>query len=417
MKRKIGFLLAALVVFSVFSPVEIVRAENLVVSGTTAEYSELIAALKGLMRTEVYGKPMEEWTLNSFKDHIKALTPVSDGEQASASGDWYTYTTDPPELLGTQMSIVENRRDRELTEEESLNGVVENIRAEIRTDVYTYQDGDSHSRTSISVKDSHNNLTIVDNYQGGFHSDPKEGIAVHRYAGEPLSAITAEELYAYLPEESVETIRQGLRDQKLITIYLDYDPVAQYTDRLFMSGDETSPGFRYNDIGVSFINGELANLSMVLSADGGQEEDPVVSFKPMFRLYNPNSGEHFYTSAAGERDYLVSVGWTDEGEAWNAPELSGTPVFRLYNPNAGDHHYTINSFERDHLVSQGWIDEHIGWYSADSGSGQKIHRLYNPNCTGAGAHHYTANEEEAKMLEDVGWEYEGIGWYGVSATK
>ena len=30
----------------------------------------------------------------------------------------------------------------------------------------------------------------------------------------------------------------------------------------------------------------------------------------MHRLYNPNSGEHFYTSNSGERDVLVSVGWT-----------------------------------------------------------------------------------------------------------
>ena len=33
----------------------------------------------------------------------------------------------------------------------------------------------------------------------------------------------------------------------------------------------------------------------------------------MYRLYNPNSGEHFYTADASERDHLVDVGWNYEG--------------------------------------------------------------------------------------------------------
>ena len=33
----------------------------------------------------------------------------------------------------------------------------------------------------------------------------------------------------------------------------------------------------------------------------------------MYRLYIPNSGEHFYTANAAENDFLVSVGWNDEG--------------------------------------------------------------------------------------------------------
>ena len=36
----------------------------------------------------------------------------------------------------------------------------------------------------------------------------------------------------------------------------------------------------------------------------------------MYRLYNPNSGEHFYTSDTAERDNLINLGWLDEGIAW-----------------------------------------------------------------------------------------------------
>ena len=136
-----------------------------------------------------------------------------------------------------------------------------------------------------------------------------------------------------------------------------------------------------------------------------------VTYTPMYRLYNPNSGEHFYTANETERDTLSGLGWKYEGVAWNAPDSSDTPVYRLYNPNAGDHHYTTSEKEKDNLVSLGWKDEGIGWYSTGS-DGQALLRLYNPNATGAGAHHYTTSETEKDNLVSLGWKYEGIAWYG-----
>ena len=134
--------------------------------------------------------------------------------------------------------------------------------------------------------------------------------------------------------------------------------------------------------------------------------------RSMYRLYNPNSGEHFYTSNQGERDHLVSLGWRYEGVAWNAP-LTGAPIFRLYNPNAGDHHYTGSEKERDDLVKLGWKYEGVAWYTAPSTTKKPQYRLYNPNCTGAGAHHYTGSTKERDDLVKLGWRYEGIAWYGV----
>ncbi|MBQ9609217.1 MAG: hypothetical protein IJV15_07230 [Lachnospiraceae bacterium] len=131
----------------------------------------------------------------------------------------------------------------------------------------------------------------------------------------------------------------------------------------------------------------------------------------MYRLYNPNSGEHFYTANETERDNLVGYGWRYEGIAWTAPETSDIPVYRLYNPNAGDHHYTISVSERDKLVNLGWKDEGIGWYSSGD-DGQALYRLYNPNAKAAGAHHYTTSTTERDILVGFGWKNEGIAWYG-----
>lgn len=85
---------------------------------------------------------------------------------------------------------------------------------------------------------------------------------------------------------------------------------------------------------------------------------------PIYRLYNPNSGEHFYTRDSNESKYLNSLGWNYEGTGWNAPS-TGTPVYRLYNPNAtgaGSHHYTLNSYEINSIVSAGWRYEGVSWY-------------------------------------------------------
>ena len=136
------------------------------------------------------------------------------------------------------------------------------------------------------------------------------------------------------------------------------------------------------------------------------------SVHEMHRLYNPNSGEHFYTKETAERDHLVNVGWNYEGTAWYSPKSSSSPVYRLYNPNAGDHHYTLDAKEKDELVKLGWKYEGIGWYSASKSNGQAIHRQYNPNAV-AGAHNFTTDENERDFLINNGWSHEGIAWYGV----
>ena len=139
---------------------------------------------------------------------------------------------------------------------------------------------------------------------------------------------------------------------------------------------------------------------------------PVVEAVAMYRLYNPNSGEHFYTADIAERDNLESLGWSYEGIGWIAPSISDTPVYRLYNPNAGEHHYTTDPAERDMLVEAGWNYEDIGWYSDDART-VPVYRQYNPN-EFANNHNYTADENERNHLIDLGWRDEGTGWYAIA---
>ena len=129
---------------------------------------------------------------------------------------------------------------------------------------------------------------------------------------------------------------------------------------------------------------------------------------PMYRVYNPNSAEHFYTSDYNELVSIGNAGWQYEGVGWYAP-ASGDEVYRLYNPGVGDHHYTTSSVERDYLSNSGWNYEGVAWYS---GGTVPLYRAYNPNAW-AGAHHYTSDYNEYISIIANGWIAEDIAWYGV----
>lgn len=178
------------------------------------------------------------------------------------------------------------------------------------------------------------------------------------------------------------------------------DPTASVSQDSATSDSTTAPS-----------SGADASSDAKSEAATTSKEDDSARYNNLYRLYNPNSGEHMYTSSLAEMLQLATIGWRYEGVGWVAPVSSGTPVYRLYNPNAGDHHYTTNSFERDMLVRAGWRYEGIGWYSDSASAGTAVFRQYNPNAK-AGAHNFTTSKEERDNLVRVGWSGEGIAWYG-----
>lgn len=109
--------------------------------------------------------------------------------------------------------------------------------------------------------------------------------------------------------------------------------------------------------GVRFTLDLLHTLDVSFKGKNGIET-------PVYRCYNPNSGEHVYTKNYYEVKNITKVGWKYEGVSWRHEERSGgTPVYRLYNPNAGDHHYTINKNEYNALRKAGWRGEGVVWHA------------------------------------------------------
>ena len=174
--------------------------------------------------------------------------------------------------------------------------------------------------------------------------------------------------------------------------YLSALPADAESKELLPSSD------KYNDALV------VDNFSIKVYAE------PVENLQPrsIYRLYNQNTGEHFYTASDDERDEVSAAGWSFEGTAWTAPAM-GAPVYRLYNPNSGEHHYTLSADERDMLTGSGWDYEEIGWYS---GGTVPVYRAYNPNQPSCN-HSFTSDKKEHEHLISLGWSDEGVAWYGI----
>ena len=135
-----------------------------------------------------------------------------------------------------------------------------------------------------------------------------------------------------------------------------------------------------------------------------------VKASSMYRLYNPNSSEHFYTINHVEKSILAANGWKYEGVSWNTSN-QGQPIYRVYHIPSGEHLYTTNGYEKASLVASGWRDEGIFGYSGNGNAVAPVYRLYNPNASQVASHLYTINGNERLQLIKKGWHDEGIAFY------
>lgn len=118
----------------------------------------------------------------------------------------------------------------------------------------------------------------------------------------------------------------------------------------------------------------------------------------LYRLYNPRTGDHFYTTSAIERDNAIAMyGYQDERTecfvfATQAPGT--TSLFRLVNPATGDHFYTASAAERDNTIAAfGYKAEGVACFvhgAAADGSTP----LYRLRSQSTGDHFYTTHPDE-----------------------
>jgi hypothetical protein len=144
-----------------------------------------------------------------------------------------------------------------------------------------------------------------------------------------------------------------------------------------------------------------------ITVTGGQENPP----QPVYRLYNPNSNSHFFTTSTVERDNVQRLGFGYEGVAYYASgTVTAAPVYRLYNPKSYSHFFTTNPVERDNAQRIGFGYEGIAYYAAAGVTSVPVYRLYNPKSY---SHFFTTSPVERDNAQRLGFGYEGIAFYAI----
>lgn len=138
---------------------------------------------------------------------------------------------------------------------------------------------------------------------------------------------------------------------------------------------------------------------------GGDDQDMTDSIE-VYRLYNPYTYEHLYTTDSNEYEILYKKhGWGQEGIGWYTLE-SGTPVYRLFQSGLDNHLYTTDLNEIKVLTTKyGWKPDNNGEPVFYSDGDIPIYRVYNAGLNGL--HLLTTDLNEYHTLGKLGWKKEG----------
>ncbi|MGX2946281.1 MucBP domain-containing protein [Enterococcus alishanensis] len=173
-------------------------------------------------------------------------------------------------------------------------------------------------------------------------------------------------------------------------------------------------GYKFKEV-IGNATGTFTNavpiVTYVYQKDSVVPKDVLV---PVYRAYNPNDGDHLFTTSKDEYNWIQDQKWSGEGTAFQSVKATyadAVKVYRLYNVNSGEHFYTTSLSEYETVAAAGWKKEGTSFYMVPKEQGNPIYRVFNPNATGPGSHMYTASKIEADWLISLGWRDEGIAFY------
>jgi ELWxxDGT repeat protein len=185
--------------------------------------------------------------------------------------------------------------------------------------------------------------------------------------------------------------------------------------RIFGSGLQTNAV-------LSFDTQKTLSVRVRASDQNGAFTDAVFTINvtqvpkafPMFRAFNVGANYHFYTTRQAEFQNALNGGYRDERSSQNSFQVlqqqvtGASPLYRLYNFQTGRHYYTVSLPERDSLVAivptnnpnfgkVGWRSEPAeGFlYPVAAPNTVEIFRLYN---TQTGAHLFTPSVSEMSSI-------------------
>ena len=163
---------------------------------------------------------------------------------------------------------------------------------------------------------------------------------------------------------------------------------------------------------IDYIRAYTAAPTVLTKPPGdGTLEVGALALNPVYRFYDRDKGDHFYTTSAEEKASIQAnlKNMSYEGVQWSTPDKgAGTiDVYRFYK-NDGTHLYTSNVTEKDAIIAnlKDYTYEGVAFqaYSSPSvvsdGAALTLTRFYN---TKTGEHHLAASQAEVDGLTAQGW--------------
>jgi hypothetical protein len=132
--------------------------------------------------------------------------------------------------------------------------------------------------------------------------------------------------------------------------------------------------------------------------------DSAMDLQATYRFFNAQTGAHFFTSSANERDAVMRSlpAFQYEGVAFHTSATPGTglePVYRFFGLDTGVHFYTISTAEKTHTEAHlpRLRYEGVAYYASPTRTTvtTALNRFYVP---GKGFHFYTASASEAAHI-------------------
>ena len=220
-----------------------------------------------------------------------------------------------------------------------------------------------------------------------------------------------------------------------ITVYAHEDGIDQGPVRYNISiANVGSLDPAFNNLNTDY----LKTVSILNMANGDQS---------VYRLFNPSTGRHYFTSVKSERDNALANGYISEGTGFyyckndsfdvirlsnelsgqsrltsSIPEINSAqqnslatsvafsssfngdiPVYGLYSSKADDYFYTTSIAEKNAAITgMGYTDQGVSFFSCPNNY-QPVYRMYRAS---TGSHFYTINTDERVAAQNVGYTYD-----------
>jgi hypothetical protein len=189
--------------------------------------------------------------------------------------------------------------------------------------------------------------------------------------------------------------------------YTPYQPNQSALNNLYGSGDEC--GAYGNRNFWRMYNEWFGSTQLAATCAGTETQSSVVR-----RFYNHRTFQHFYSALDCDVAFLEKLGFVNEGAVFNTTDSTwGQPVYRLYNPTTKLHFWTTHYETEAELIAGG------SGYRQEAGivfyvlpgsmteTTNKVEKFYNPNTY---LHFWVANpsqQDKDFIYTHAGYLYEG----------